>query len=310
MVGIAMPSDARMNADSRLLPPGVLCEIEQETKEARPPNGYLFLCSNRTERECLERKLFGAPKSEWDRVSQVKEGDILFLLNYQSNRLHGVFEAASDGKMNIEPYAFDGYFPAQVRVRRKMRCPWLDETTLLPLIKRGWIKVSRRGVLLFPPVLGPRFIDELWRIFLQVAPVPRIKHDLVGYKAKDGHVTKSYGERYLDEWLHENLPYKHEYNCPVKRAKREVVCDWYIPKIDLYIEYWEKTRWRETSGIELKHKFYKDHSLRAIDIYEDDLRLADRIIPARIREAAPQCKFKKSRETRGKFSHCTLSVSY
>jgi len=288
MVGRTMPSDA----SSRPLPPGVLYRAEEETKEVRPLNGYVFLCNNRTEGECLERKLFGAPKSEWNRVSRVKKGDILFLLNYQINLLHGVFEAVSDGKMNIDPYAFDGYFPAQVRLRRKMRCLPLDEAALLPLINRGWIKVSRRGVLLFPPRLGPKFIDELWRLFLEVPAAPRVKTGLVGYKAKDGHITKSYGERYLDDWLYEHLPYKHEYNCPVKRAKREVLCDWYIPKIDLYIEYWEKKPWRETSAIDLKRKFYEDHSLRAIDIHEDDLRLADLRIPARMREAAPQCRFR------------------
>jgi len=279
------------NAHSRRLPSGVLYEAE-EKKEERALNGYVFLCNNRTERECLERKLFGSPKSEWNRVSQVREGDILFLLNYQSNRLHGVFEAVSDGKMDIEPYAFDGRFPAQVQVTRKMRCTPLDETALLPLIKRGWIRVSRRGILLFPDRLGPKFIDELYRLFLEVPAVPRAKTELIGYKAKDGHITKSYGERYLDDWLHEHIPYKHEYNCSVKRARREVLCDWYIPKIDLYIEYWEKTSWRQAGAIELKRKFYEDHSLKAIDIYEDDLRIADRIIPARIREVAPKCRFK------------------
>ena len=280
---------------SRSLPSGVLYEAE-ERKETRVPNGYVFICGHRTERECFERKLFAMPKSDWNRVSQVKKGDILFLLNYQSNRLYGVFEAVTDGTLNIEPHAFDGYFRAQVRVRRKMRCPSLDEAALLPLIKRGWIRVSRRGVLLFPPRLGPKFIDELWRIFLQVPPVPRAKTGLVGYKAKDAHITKSYGERQLDDWLHEHLPYKHEYNCPVKRAQRELLCDWYIPKIELYIEYWEKTSWRQASAIDLKRKFYQDHSLKAIDIYEDDLRLADRIIPARIREVAPKCKFKNLAE--------------
>lgn len=273
------------------LPFGVLYEIG-ERKETIVPNGYVFICSHRTERECFERTLFAMPKSAWNWVSQVKKGDILFLLNYQSNRLHGVFEATTDGTLNIEPSAFDGRFPAQVRVRRKMRCPSLDEAALLPLIKRRWIKVSRRGVLLFPDRLGPKFIDELWRTFLQVPPVPRAKTGLVGYKAKDGHITGSYGERRVDDWLYEHLSYKHEYNCPVKRAKREVLCDWYIPKIDLYIEYWEKTSWQQTSAIELKRKFYEDHSLKAIDIYEDDLRIADRIIPARIREVAPRCRFR------------------
>jgi len=287
------------NALSKPLRSGVLYEAEEPKAEiaARPLSGYVFVCNNRTERECLEKKLFGLQKSKWDRVSQVKRGDILFLLNYVTNRLHGVFEATSDGMLDMDPSAFDGYFPAQVRVRRKMRCSSLDEASLLPLIKRGWIRVSRRGVLLFPDRLDPKFIDELWRIFLQVPHVPSAKIGLVGYKVKDGHITRSYGERQVDDWLHEHLPYKHDYNCPVKRAKLEVLCDWYIPKIDLYIEYWEKKPWRETSAIELKRKFYEAHSLRAIDIYEDDLRLADRIIPARIREVAPKCKFKNLTET-------------
>jgi len=280
-----------MSSDTRRLPHGVLYEVE-ERKGMRAPNGYVFLCNERTESECLEKKLFGAPKSEWNRVSQVKEGDVLFLLNYQRNRLHGVFEAVDNGKMNIEPYAFDNYFPAQVRVRRKMSCAPLDETALLPLIKRGWVRVSRRGVMLFPERLGPKFIDELWRLFLEVPAAPQTKPGLVGYKAKDGHITKSYGERYLDDWFHEHLPYKHEYNYRVKRAKREVLCDWYIPKIDLHIEFWEKKARGDPRAIEIKQKFYEDHSLRAIDIYENDLNLADRIIPARIRQAAPECKFK------------------
>jgi len=288
------------SASHRGLPSGVLYEAEESRAEeaARPPSGYVFFCNNRTESECLEKQLFGAPRSEWNWVSQVKRGDILFLLNYESHRLHGVFEAASDGKMNIDLYAFDGYFPAQVRARRRMRCSPLDEAALLPLIKRGWIRVSRRGLLLFPDRLGPKFIDEFWRLFLEVPLPPRAKTELVGYKAKDGHITKSYGERYLDDWLHEHLPYKHEYNYRVQRAKREVLCDWYIPKIDLNIEFWEKKARGDPRAIEIKQKFYQDHSLRAIDIYENDLQIADRIIPARIREVAPKCKFKNLVENR------------
>ena len=64
---------------------------------------------------------------------QSEKGDTLFLLNYETNRLHGVFEAASDGRMNIEPDAFDGYFPAQVRIKTKIDCAWVDEGALLPL---------------------------------------------------------------------------------------------------------------------------------------------------------------------------------
>jgi len=283
-----------VNASCRRLPYGVLYGAEEsgEGHALRVPSGYVFICGHRTERECFERRLFAMPMSEWKRVSQVKKGDVLFLLNYQNNRLHGIFEATTDGMLNLEPYAFDGRFPAQVRVRRKMRCPPLDETALLPLIKRGWIRVSRRGVLLFPDRLGPKFVDELWRIFLEVPALPKTETDLVGFKAKDGHITKSYGERFLDDWLHEHLPHKHEYNYRVQRAKRDVLCDWYIPKIDLHIEFWEKKTRGDPRAIEIKQKFYEEHSLRAIDIYENDLPVADRIIPARIRQVAPECKFR------------------
>jgi len=282
------------NTGSRRLPSGVLYEAEEskETYVPSVPGGYVFICSHGTERECFERNLFAMPMSDWNWVSQVRKGDILFLLNYQSNRLYGVFEATTDGMLNIEPSAFNGYFSAQVRVRRKMRCPSLDEAAFLPLIRRGWIKVSRRGVLVFPRWVGPAFIDELWRLFLEVPPMDRAKTGLVGYKAKDGHITNSYGERFLDDWLHEHLPYKHEYNHRVQRAKREVLCDWYIPKIDLHIEFWEKKAKGDPRAIEIKQKFYEDHSLKAIDIYENDLQTADRTIPARIRQVAPKCKFK------------------
>jgi len=282
-----MPS----RANPRKLPYGVLYEAE-ERKETRIPNGYVFICSYGTERECFERKLFAMPMSDWDRISQVKKGDILFLLNYETNRLHGVFEATTDGTLNIEPSAFRGWFPAQVRVRRKMRSPSLDEAALLPLIKLGWIKMSRRGVLLFPQRLGPKFIDELWRLFLEVPRMPRAKGEMVGYKAKDGHIMKSHEERYVDDWLHEHLPYKHEYNYRIQRAKREVLCDWYIHKIDLHIEFWEKKAREDPRAIEIKQKFYEDHSLRAIDIYENDLQIADRIIPAKIRAVASKCRFR------------------
>jgi len=74
--------------------------------------------------------------------------------------------------------------------------------------------------------------------------------------------------------------------------------DSYEPKIELYIEYWQKASWRQANAIELKQKFYEDHSLRAVNICENDLLLADRIIPARTREVMSRWKFKNLLETR------------
>jgi hypothetical protein len=271
-------------------PPGVLYEKEG-IKQAREPTGWVFLCNNSTETECLATKLFGSPKREWNIVSQVKKGDILFLLNYETNRLHGVFEAVTDGEMNIEPYGFDGYFPAQVRVIRKLKCSSADKGALLPLIKRGWIRTSKTGVMMFPWRLGPRLVDALWRVFLELPPLPPRTAILARHRALDGDVTDSYGERQVDDWLHKHVSYKHLYRYSLEREGQHISCDWYIPEIDLYIEYWGITG-GERSQLPFKHKFYEDNSLKAIDVHEDELHLLDSVMPARIKRAVPRCRFR------------------
>jgi hypothetical protein len=267
-------------------PHGVLYEKE-ETKKAREPAGWVFLCNDRTESECLALKLFGLPKREWASVSQVKKGDILYLHNYEHNRLYGVFEAVEDGKMNIEPYAFDGYFPAQVRVVWKLKAPPADKGALLPLIKKGWIRVAKTGTMVFPWRLGPKFIDALWRVFLELPATPPPIATLLHHKALDGDVTDSYGERQVDDWLHKHVPHRHIYRYSLEG--QQITCDWYIPEIRLYIEYWGRG---ERSQLPIKHKFYEDNSLQSIDVYENELHILDEVMAKRIKTAVPRCKFK------------------
>ena len=212
------------------LSPGVLYRKE-EAKETRFQSGFVFLCNNRTERECLDGRVFGLPVSMKYRACQVKAGDILFLHNYQANRLHGVFEAVADGGMDIVPYAFGGNYPAQVRVRRKIDCPWVDKGALLSLIKKGRIRVSNRGILVFPSRLDQSLINELYRIFLEIPSEFRTRPKSTGFKAKDGHYANSYGERHVDDWLHTHLPYRHLYNFPKDLNGYLMRCDWHIPEL-------------------------------------------------------------------------------
>jgi len=41
--------------------------------------GYIFVCTNVSEKECFERMLFGTNKLYGENVLQIKKGDILFL---------------------------------------------------------------------------------------------------------------------------------------------------------------------------------------------------------------------------------------
>lgn len=85
-------------------------------------SGFIFLCSNQTEKECLERLLFGTSNRDAfnNYFSRIKIGDTLFLYNYNSITIQGPFQAISHCQPNIEPNAWlnaniNG-FPYQVKV--------------------------------------------------------------------------------------------------------------------------------------------------------------------------------------------------
>jgi len=79
--------------------------------------GAILMSNQATKQECLQRKLFGLPSSKAWFVMGIKAGMLLFLFEHEERKLYGVFEATSDGAMNIEPNAFislGNSFPAQV----------------------------------------------------------------------------------------------------------------------------------------------------------------------------------------------------
>ncbi|CAK9859660.1 unnamed protein product [Sphagnum jensenii] len=111
-----------------------------------PLGGFIFVCNNDTMDEDFERHLFGLPQRYQDTVRAIQPGLPLFLYNYSTRCLHGVFEASSDGGLNLEPGAWENKdtrksgrqqssrFPAQVRVRWREQKPPLEEETFRPLL--------------------------------------------------------------------------------------------------------------------------------------------------------------------------------
>ncbi|VFQ91006.1 unnamed protein product [Cuscuta campestris] len=102
--------------------------------------GVIFGCKNETIRECLHAQLFGLPFPHFSYVKNIVQGLPLFLFNYSDRRLYGIFEAAGDGRMNINPYAWTSngsertQFPAQVPVRVRLQCQPLSEDQFKPII--------------------------------------------------------------------------------------------------------------------------------------------------------------------------------
>jgi DNA modification methylase len=62
--------------------------------------------------------LFASGRLYGDRVLAVKKGDPLFLVNLDTDTIHGAFAAKSDGRKDIEPVAWKGRYPYQVRVMK------------------------------------------------------------------------------------------------------------------------------------------------------------------------------------------------
>ncbi|KAH6801836.1 DCD and Cell domain protein [Perilla frutescens var. frutescens] len=122
-----------------------------EATPMRPPEflprteilgGYIFVCNNDTMQESMRRQIFGLPDRYRDSVRAIRPGLPLFLYNYQTGQLHGVFEATSFGGMDIDPSAWPdnnnpgkSRFPAQIRTRRRKICPPMEDTTFRPLVE-------------------------------------------------------------------------------------------------------------------------------------------------------------------------------
>ncbi|XP_047053212.1 DCD domain-containing protein NRP-B-like [Lolium rigidum] len=106
-----------------------------------PIGGYIFVCNNDTMEENLKRQLFGLPSRYRDSVRAIRPGLPLFLYNYSTHQLHGIFEAASFGGANIDPAAWEdkkchgeSRFPAQVRVATRKICDPLEEDAFRPIL--------------------------------------------------------------------------------------------------------------------------------------------------------------------------------
>lgn len=92
-------------------------EEENDVPGSIPEFGAIFMSNAETRKECFKQKVFALPQSKAGFVKQVKTGMVLFLFDFERRQLFGVYEATSDGALNILPNVFRSggkHFPAQV----------------------------------------------------------------------------------------------------------------------------------------------------------------------------------------------------
>ncbi|KAL8107541.1 uncharacterized protein LOC141672813 [Apium graveolens] len=111
-----------------------------------PKFGAIFMSNSATKKECLKRKIFGLPMAKANFVKRVKSGMILFLFEFEKRELYGVFQATSDGTMNLNPRAFTSsgkQFPAQVQIAVIWSCHPLPESVFRDAIKENYYSPNK-----------------------------------------------------------------------------------------------------------------------------------------------------------------------
>jgi len=114
--------------------------------------GFVFATTQKTEAECFNRLLFGTDRVYGPIVIRIREGDLLFLNNVNTNVLYGFFRAASDGGFKIEPEAFKGRYPYQVKVEPLGQIMTLNGADRM---------LKKFGVKRNTPLFGKKLLDFL-----------------------------------------------------------------------------------------------------------------------------------------------------
>jgi len=230
--------------------------------------GYIFLCANATEDECFDRQLFGGMEPYLKQVGGLKKGDTLFTFNFQTKRLHGVFEATSEVKKNIVPEAWGGMYPWQVQVKLIEDHPSISQADFgkyLSLVRGKW-----------PPArLQKDTVEALLKLFRSRKRV-QIQDNSTPFTSKDGHRVRSLGEKTIDDWLWAR-GVRHAYEYPIPGGK---YCDFFLPDDQggTYIEYWGLNDEKYLKDKAFKKRIYKKHGLKLVSIESGDIKRIDQIL--------------------------------
>jgi hypothetical protein len=94
--------------------------------------------------------------------------------------------------------------------------------------------------------------------------------------AADRTVVQSRGERQIADWLAAHgIPYRHDDKFQLIQGFA-VRPDFYLPRYDVYVEYWGLDTTDYKIGMLLKQKLYQQEGKKLISLYPADLPHLDR----------------------------------
>jgi len=102
-------------------------------------------------------------------------------------------------------------------------------------------------------------------------------------EARDGTLVQSKGEKQIAEWLTAHgLTYRYDSKYRII-AEFQIRPDFYLPELDVYIEYWGMDTPQYKMSMYKKQTLYQQEGKRLVSIYPADLSVLDQLLTTKLR---------------------------
>ncbi|XP_057543076.1 uncharacterized protein LOC130821362 isoform X1 [Amaranthus tricolor] len=182
-------SNQHVNSNNTTPPPVQDKVQEGEAGAGNEIAGYIFMCNAETKPECFVYRVFGVPASRIGVIQRIKPNTKLFLFDFDAKLLYGIYVAESSGNLAIEPYAFGGRFPAQVKFTIARDCLPLPELAFKDAIKENYYSVSK-----FKQELNGWQVNELVSRFRPIFAPSSPKQSSLAFHGGVGNLYHKYME--------------------------------------------------------------------------------------------------------------------